>query len=91
TQEEVTAIIQMNLDGIADEVAAGKAVELRNFGVFEVIVRKSRVGRNPRSPENEVIIPDTAVVKFKAGKKLKAEIEALNPEELKRKIEREVT
>ncbi|MFA6715291.1 MAG: HU family DNA-binding protein, partial [Victivallaceae bacterium] len=78
-----TAIIQMTLDGIADEVAAGKTVELRNFGVFEVVVRKSRVGRNPRSPENEVIIPDTAVVKFKAGKKLKAEIEALDLEKLK--------
>ncbi|MDD5598971.1 MAG: hypothetical protein PHV82_13570 [Victivallaceae bacterium] len=37
----------------------------------------------PRSPENEVIIPDMAVVKFKAGKKLKAEVEALKPEKLR--------
>ena len=84
TQKEVTAIVQMTLDGIADEIAVGKTVELRNFGVFEVIVRKSRIGRNPRSPENEVIIPDTAVVKFKAGKKLKAEIEVLKPEKLRK-------
>ncbi|MFA6716679.1 MAG: HU family DNA-binding protein [Victivallales bacterium] len=83
-QQEVAAIIQMTLDGIADEVAAGKTVELRNFGVFEVIVRKSRVGRNPKKPEKTVIIPDLATVKFKAGKKLKAEIEALKPEELKK-------
>ena len=81
-QKEVAAIVQMLLDSIADEVIAGNTVELRNFGVFEVIVRKSRIGRNPRQPENEVIIPDTAVVKFKAGKKLKAEVEALNPEKL---------
>ena len=74
----------MTLDGIADEVAAGKTVELRNFGVFEVIVRKSRIGRNPNQPEKTVVIPDRAVVKFKAGKKLKNEIEALSPEALKK-------
>jgi nucleoid DNA-binding protein len=83
-QKEVGAIIQMTLDSIADEIAAGKAVELRNFGVFEVIVRKSRIGRNPNHPEKTVVIPDRMVVKFKAGKKLKAEIEALNPESLKK-------
>jgi nucleoid DNA-binding protein len=83
-QQEVAAIIQMTLDGIADEVAAGKTVELRNFGVFEVIVRKSRISRNPNQPKKSVVIPDRAVVKFKVAKKLKAEIEALNPERLKK-------
>ncbi|MFA6714438.1 MAG: HU family DNA-binding protein [Victivallales bacterium] len=84
TQKEITAIIQMTLDGIADEIAAGKTVELRNFGVFEVVVRKSRIARNPRKPEKTVIIPDLAAVKFKAGKKLKAEVEALNSEKPRR-------
>ncbi|MDD5697161.1 MAG: integration host factor subunit beta [Victivallaceae bacterium] len=84
-QQEVAAIIQMTLDGIADEVAAGKTVELRNFGVFEVVVRKSRIARNPRRPENEVIIPDRAVVKFRMGKKLKKQIEQLNPGDVKYK------
>ena len=83
-QQDVGKIVQMTLDGIADEMVAGNTVELRNFGVFEVIVRKSRIGRNPNQPEKTVVIPDRAVVKFKAGKKLKAEIEALNPERLKK-------
>ncbi|MDD5727533.1 MAG: integration host factor subunit beta [Victivallales bacterium] len=81
-QKEVTAIVQMTLDGIADEVAAGNTVELRNFGVFKVIVRRSRKGRNPQHPENEVIIPDMPVVKFKAGKDLKTRIEVLTSEKL---------
>jgi len=38
-------------------LAAGRNVELRNFGVLEVQVRKARVGRNPNKPETEVIIP----------------------------------
>ncbi|MDD5597283.1 MAG: HU family DNA-binding protein [Victivallaceae bacterium] len=73
----------MTLDGIADEVTAGKTVELRNFGVFEVIVRKSRTGRNPRQPENEVIIPDRCVVKFKAGKELKERVKTFIPDNVK--------
>ena len=78
-QKDVTAVVQMTLDSIADEVAVGNTVELRNFGVFKVATCKSRKGRNPNKPENEVIIPARAVVKFRAGKELKTRIEALNP------------
>jgi len=53
-------------------------VELRNFGVLEVQVRKARVGRNPNKPETEVIIPQRAVVKFKSGKILKAKLKKLD-------------
>jgi len=35
-------------------VAKGETVELRNFGVFEVKVRKARVGRNPNAPATDV-------------------------------------
>ena len=83
-QKNVTSIVQMTLDSIADEVSAGNTVELRNFGVFKLAIRKSRKGRNPNKPENEVIIPDRAVVKFRAGKKLKNKIAALKPEQLKK-------
>jgi len=51
---------------------------LRNFGVLEVQVRKQRVGRNPNKPEAEVIIPQRAVVKFKAGKILKQQLKKLD-------------
>jgi len=47
----------MTLDGLADELAKGGNVELRNFGVFEIKVRKSRKGRNQNAPTNEVVIP----------------------------------
>jgi DNA-binding protein HU-beta/integration host factor subunit alpha len=49
-------------------------VELRNFGVFEVKVRKARVGRNPNKPETDVPIPARSMVKFKAGKEMRAEV-----------------
>ena len=56
----------------------GRNVELRNFGVFEVQIRKPRVGRNPTKPADDVVIPKRAIVKFKAGKELKAALKKLD-------------
>jgi len=76
-QGEVAKVIQMTLNGLADELAQGGNVELRNFGVFEVVTRKSRKGRNPNKPQDEVIIPAHSTVKFRAGKELKERVEKL--------------
>lgn len=73
-QADVAAIVQKTLDYISDELAAGNTIELRNFGVFEVKQRKGRTGRNPHKPEMTVAIPDRKVVKFRAGKELKARV-----------------
>jgi nucleoid DNA-binding protein len=67
-QQDVFAVVQKTLDYITDALAEGQNVELRNFGVFEVKLTKSRVGRNPNKPADDVIIPARATVKFKAGK-----------------------
>ena len=44
-QSDVADIVQRTLDSIAAELIAGNDIELRNFGVFEIKVRKSRKGR----------------------------------------------
>jgi nucleoid DNA-binding protein len=73
-QQQVFDIVQRTLDCIAEALAKGQKVELRNFGVFEVRVRKARIGRNPNQPAVNVPIPQRAVVKFKAGKEMRAEV-----------------
>ena len=70
-QQQVLKVVQRTLDLICEAVAAGNNVELRNFGVFEVKVRKARIGRNPNQPEKDVPIPQRAVVKFKPGKEMR--------------------
>ena len=60
-------VVQGTLDMVLDALLKGDKVELRNFGVFEVIERKGRIARNPKSRE-EVFIPERKVVKFKPGK-----------------------
>ena len=78
-QKEVRDTVQMTLDVIAKALAQGRNVELRNFGVFEVKIRKARIGRNPNRPETDVPIPARAMVKFKAGKEMRAEVLKLTP------------
>jgi len=73
-QRLVFDVVQRTLDGITRALANGEKVELRNFGVFEVKVRKARIGRNPNAPSTDVPIPARSVVKFKAGKEMRAEV-----------------
>lgn len=81
-QQEVFDVIQKTLDYITDALADGQNVELRNFGVFEVRLTKSRVGRNPNKPETDVVIPARATVKFKAGKVMRQRV-LLRTDEIK--------
>ncbi len=78
-QQDVLNVVQKTLDYIAAAVAQGVKVELRNFGVFEVKVRKARVGRNPNAPAADVRIPPRAVVKFKPGKEMREAVLLLTP------------
>jgi len=75
-QQKVLHIVQRTLDLISNSVAAGKTVELRNFGVFEVKRRAPRKARNPRTNE-KVFVPEKYVVTFKPGKEMEERVKEL--------------
>jgi len=79
SQQQVLDVVQKTLDYIAEALARNDKVELRNFGVFEVKIRKPRIGRNPNAPEKDVPIPERAVVKFKPGKEMRESVAKLSP------------
>ena len=79
-QRDVLSVVQRTLNYIAEALAKGKNVELRNFGVFEVKINKARVGRNPRSPAANVRIPPKAAAKFKPGKEMREAVLQLHSE-----------
>jgi nucleoid DNA-binding protein len=81
-QSQVFEVVQKTLDHITKTLADGGKVELRNFGVFEVKVRKARIGRNPNKPETDVQIPARVLVKFKSGKDMRAEVLKLPPKKI---------
>ena len=58
------------IDAMKDALCAGKRIELRGFGVFQVRERKKGVGRNPKTGV-EVAITPGKTVRFKPGKELK--------------------
>lgn len=83
-QQQVLDVVQKTLDYISNAVSKGEKVELRNFGVFEVKVRKARVGRNPNAPETDVPIPQRTVVKFKPGKDMREDVLKLTPDQVEK-------
>ena len=88
-QEDVMDIVQRTLDYIAEAVSQGKKVEIRNFGIFEIKVRRARIGRNPNDPDTSVPIPQRTIVKFRPGKELRESVLKLTPEEIKQARARE--
>ena len=81
-QADVAGVIQLTLNHITDELGAGRRVELRNFGIFELTVRKSRVGRNPMKPKETVTIPEQVSVKLKMGKEMAEKVGRLKAADL---------
>lgn len=78
-QQDVMMVLQEVLELIVEQVASGQGLEFRNFGVFDLVVRKSRVGRNPNAPKNTVTIPERVVVKFKPGKIMRERVQQVQP------------
>ncbi len=70
----VQSIMQSTLDIITESLVQGRHVEFRDFGVFRIVKRKARIGRNPNQPENIVKIPARKTVKFKPGKEMRQRI-----------------
>lgn len=76
-QVQVKQVIQMFFDEMVNEVASGNRLEFRDFGVFEVVTRKPRTGRNPRTGQ-KVAVPPKRVVTFKMGKIMKDRVAGEN-------------
>jgi nucleoid DNA-binding protein len=73
TQSDVAKIIEGAFEAISHSLASGHRWELRDFGVFEVKTRASRIGRNPRTGD-QVPVPERRVVTFRPGKKMKERV-----------------
>jgi len=75
---EVRIVVQSLLDCLTEYLSEGDRIELRDFGVFEVVTRKQKVGRNPKNAEVPIVIPERKAVKFMPGKNMK-ELVGKNP------------
>ena len=72
---DVRQVIQSFLDEMTNTLANEDRLEFRDFGVFEIVKRKQKIGRNPKKSEVPIVIPARKAVKFSPGKKMKQLIE----------------
>jgi len=78
TQLKTKEIVQLTFEAIVDTLISDRRIELRNFGVFEVKLRKARNARNPRT-NDPVNVPPKFVVTFKPGKEMEERVKKLVP------------
>ncbi len=72
--QDVRAVLQLALDQMVDALANGERIEFRDFGVFETVKRRPRIGRNPSNPQQTYAVPARHVVRFKPGKMMKEKV-----------------
>ncbi len=64
SKRECQLFFEVFLELITKELVEEKDVKLVNFGIFKVMKKKARIGRNPKTKE-EVMISERSVIKFK--------------------------
>ena len=77
TQVQTKEVVQRSFDAIIDAIVEEGRIELRNFGVFEVKVRRPRKARNPRTGQ-PVEVPAKTVVVFKPGRIMEERVARLD-------------
>lgn len=80
---DVRHVIQAFLDKMTESLSEGDRLEFRDFGVFEVVERKQKIGRNPKKAAEPIVIPARNAVKFTPGKKMRKRIEIKEKSSLK--------
>ena len=60
-------------ENLVDDLIKSSKIKISSFGTFEVINKKKRIGRNPKT-KVEALISARKVVKFKASQHLKKKL-----------------
>ena len=76
-KSECKELVEDFFQEIRDSLINNEVVKLSCFGNFELIDKKARPGRNPKTGEN-VTISERKVVTFRAGNKLRQKIASIN-------------
>ena len=77
TMRDVERIVATVFNQIGAALARGDRVELRGFGAFSTRTRGGRGACNPRTGE-PVSVPDKAALRFRAGKRLRDRLMAVD-------------
>lgn len=71
SRAEAAELVEETIETMAAALVAGETVKVSNFGTFATRRKPARMGRNPKRPEEEVLITPRRVATFKASLELK--------------------
>lgn len=74
TKREAAEVVDAIFSTLKSTLVDGKKIQIKNFGVFEVISRAGRAGVNPTSGE-PIYIPPHRGLQFRPSRRLKEKVE----------------
>lgn len=75
TKKDAALYVDALFETVGQALVDGQRVAISGFGIYEVVDRAARTGRNPQTGET-VNIPATKGIKFKPSSTLKAAVKA---------------
>ena len=66
-RKDIEKILNIIIFEIIEALYRNDAVEIRGFGRFKIVMRKARIGRNPKNSK-DVQIPAKKAIKWKMSK-----------------------
>jgi DNA-binding protein HU-beta len=72
TPHKTEQMVNKTLSLVYELLKEGHTVNIQGFGQFSLSRRRSRIGVNPRQPDQKITLPELHTPKFKAGETLKA-------------------
>ena len=75
TKREASAAVDAIIEAVGGALGAGERVRVQGLGIFEVVERAAKVGRNPRTGQR-MHVPPRKAVRFRPAHSLKAGVAA---------------
>ena len=68
-RKDIEQIVDIVIFEMIDSLSRDESVEIRGFGRFKTVIRKARLGRNPKNSET-IQIPSKKAIKWKMSRKM---------------------
>lgn len=78
SKKEAKEVVELFFEELRSSLEHGEQIKLSGFGNFDLRDKAERPGRNPKTGE-DIPIAARRVVTFRAGQKLKARVEQIEP------------
>ena len=67
-RKDIEKILEIIFLEVEKALREGKNIEIRGFGTYKIVKRKARIGRNPKTGEKNIQIPEKKAIKWKMSK-----------------------